>query len=52
VTSPRIKGARNRVMALIGLTSIRLYRAQRMLSLLRGHDPERLLHRWNRIDLP
>ena len=52
VSSPRIKGARNRLMALIGLTSIRLYRARRMLSLLRGHDPERLLHRWNRIDLP
>ena len=52
VSSPRIKGARNRLMALIGLTSIRLYRARRMLSLLRGYDPERLLHRWNRIDLP
>ena len=50
--SARINGRRNRVMAFIGLASVRLYRAKRMLHLLYGNDPNRLLQRWNRFDLP
>ncbi|MCY1127476.1 glycosyltransferase [Frigidibacter sp. RF13] len=48
VTSDRVSGIRNRLLALAGLIRIRLYRARIMAWLLFGGDPDRLSGRWNR----
>ncbi len=46
--SMRINGRRSRLLALICLTKIRLYRARKMTWLLVGGDPSVLSGRWNR----
>ena len=48
--SDRIAGLRARMLALICLTRLRLYRARVMAWLLLGGDPQRLTGRWNRAD--
>ncbi|MCV9967054.1 glycosyltransferase family 2 protein [Pararhizobium sp. BT-229] len=44
----RISGARNRLLALVCLTRIRLHRAWRMLDLALHGDAGRFVERWNR----
>lgn len=48
LVSDRISGARARLLAVVGLTRIRLYRAFVMTKLLCGGDPEALSGAWNR----
>lgn len=48
VTSDRVSGLRDRLLALACLIRIRLYRARIMAWLLLGGDPDRLSGRWNR----
>lgn len=48
LTTDRVKGVRNRVLAFVGLTRVRVYRAGVMLRLLLKRDPEALSNRWNR----
>jgi glycosyltransferase involved in cell wall biosynthesis len=48
VRSNRIAGIRNRALAFIALSRVRLHRARRMVGLLAGGDPEVLSGRWNR----
>ncbi|MEP5760234.1 MAG: glycosyltransferase [Litoreibacter sp.] len=46
--SDRITGLRARLLAIWGVTRIRLYRARIMLALLISDDPDALTGRWNR----
>jgi GT2 family glycosyltransferase len=46
--SRRVHTARERVLALRGVTRIRLYRARQMISLFFGKDGSRLSEAWNR----
>ena len=48
MTTNRVKGPRNRLLAFGGLTRVRVYRARVMLRLLLKRDPEALSNRWNR----
>ena len=48
IGSDRIRGGRNRLLALAGLTRVRLYRGVRMAQLLCGLNPKTLSDRWNR----
>ena len=48
LASNRIVGPRNRCLAFLTLTRIRLYRMRKMAHLLAGGDPEKLSSRWNR----
>lgn len=48
LTADRVQGARNRFLAFVGLTKVRLYRARMMLWLLLKRDPKTLSNRWNR----
>lgn len=50
LASDRIVGLRSKSLAFSGLCLIRLYRAWRMMQLLLGGNPARLLSRWNRPD--
>lgn len=55
LVSSRISGGRSRLLALICLTKIRLYRAKTMAWLLAGGDPSVLSGSWNRpavLDTP
>lgn len=47
-TTPRLGSFRERVLALRGVTRIRLYRARLMFSLLMGKDAATLTRSWNR----
>jgi GT2 family glycosyltransferase len=46
--STRLNGTRARLLAILGLTRIRLYRAARMFALATGVDATRLSGSWNR----
>lgn len=48
VTTDRVTGMRDRLLAFVGVTRVRLYRAQVMLRLLVKRDPEALSNSWNR----
>jgi len=48
LTSDRVQGPKNRWLAFVGLTRVRLYRTRVMLRLLLKGDPETLSNRWNR----
>ncbi|MEM1003762.1 MAG: glycosyltransferase family A protein [Pseudomonadota bacterium] len=48
LTSHRVRGARQRWLAFVCLTRIRLYRACRMLSVLTLQNQDKLLSHWNR----
>lgn len=48
LTSHRVRGARQRGLAFVCLTRIRLYRACRMLSVLTLQNQDKLLSQWNR----
>lgn len=48
IGSDRIKGGRNRVLALAALTRVRWHRGRRMVWLLAGGDADALSGRWNR----
>jgi glycosyltransferase involved in cell wall biosynthesis len=50
LTTDRITGRRNRLLAFVGLTKVRLYRARVMLWLLMNGQPDSLTSRWNRKD--
>lgn len=50
VTCCRVTGLRNRTLAFVGLTRIRMFRAVRMVQLFAGMDADHLVRRWNRSD--
>lgn len=47
-TTDRVSGARNRILALVCLTRIRLHRARRMFDLAFHGDARRFVESWNR----
>jgi glycosyltransferase involved in cell wall biosynthesis len=47
-TTDRVSGLRNRILALVCLTRIRLHRARRMLGLMLHGDARRFVESWNR----
>ncbi|MDA9409919.1 glycosyltransferase [Bradyrhizobium sp. CCBAU 45384] len=47
--SPRVSGPRERILALLCLTAIRLYRGARMIGVLLQGDAKRFSGEWNRV---
>lgn len=50
ITTGRLRGARNRMLAWLCLTRVRLYRARRMLRVAFEGDASRLVQNWNRTE--